>query len=201
MYKVFINEKRLTLSKSPSNNEKNIAFESMQSIEIAVDLLENTSKESLTVYHDDLDNLWQSFKSYYKLVGAAGGIVKNSNGEYLFIHRLGKWDLPKGKIEKDETVETAALREVEEETSLTDLVLKSKIGETYHTYRERGTNKRILKTTDWYSMDYEGLANPKPQKEEGITKAEWKSQEQIKKDVVDHTFKNILLILKQSEII
>ena len=52
------------------------------------------------------------------LIEAAGGLVKNENGDYLFIYRNDKWDLPKGKIEKDEKTKVAAVREVEEECGI-----------------------------------------------------------------------------------
>ncbi len=44
--------------------------------------------------------------------------------EYLLLHyAAGHWDLPKGKIEKGETKEQAALRELEEETGLAARIL------------------------------------------------------------------------------
>jgi hypothetical protein len=52
----------------------------------------------------------------FKLIQASGGIVFNQKNEILLIKRLGKWDLPKGKIKKSETLEECAIREIEEET-------------------------------------------------------------------------------------
>ena len=41
------------------------------------------------------------------------------SGEYLLLqYASGYWDLPKGKLEKEETVREAAIREVKEETNL-----------------------------------------------------------------------------------
>ncbi|MHA6697999.1 NUDIX hydrolase [Chryseobacterium sp. A301] len=200
MYKVFINEKSLTLSRYPYDIEKNLRFEGFATLEIAIDLLENTSCPEINVYGEDLEEIWEDFTHMFKVIEAAGGLVKNQREEILCIHRLGKWDLPKGKIEKGESLEQAALREVEEETSLQELVLEEFINSTFHTYTER-SGTRILKTTYWFHMSYLGSKSPIPQAEEGITKAEWKSQKELLSEVVPSTFKNIELILTQGGIL
>lgn len=194
MYKVFVNEKRLTLSKYPTDVEKKLRYEGFATLEIAIDLLENTSCPEMNVYGEEIEEIWEDFTHMFKVVEAAGGIVFNKEEKILFIHRLGKWDLPKGKIEKDESLENAALREVEEETSLKELILEKFINNTFHTYKERN-GARVLKTTYWFKMSYVGDAEPKPQVEEGITKVEWKDEDQIIEDVFSSTFKNIILIL------
>ena len=194
MYKVFVNEKRLTLSKYPTDVEKKLRYEGFATLEIAIDLLENTSCPEMNVYGEEIEEIWEDFTHMFKVVEAAGGIVFNKEEKILFIHRLGKWDLPKGKIEKDESLENAALREVEEETSLKELILEKFINNTFHTYKERN-GARVLKTTYWFKMSYVGDAEPKPQVEEGITKVEWKNEDQIIEDVFSSTFKNIILIL------
>jgi ADP-ribose pyrophosphatase len=122
MYKVFVNEKKLTLSKYPEDIEKKLRFEGFATLEIAVDLLENTSCPELNVYGENIEDLWEDFTHMFKVVEAAGGVVSNKNGEILFIRRMGKWDLPKGKIEKGESLEQAAIREVEEETGIRELI-------------------------------------------------------------------------------
>ena len=194
MYKVFVNEKRLTLSKYPTDVEKKLRYEGFATLEIAIDLLENTSCPEMNVYGEEIEEIWEDFTHMFKVVEAAGGIVFNKEEKILFIHRLGKWDLPKGKIEKDESLENAALREVEEETSLKELILEKFINNTFHTYKERN-GTRVLKTTYWFKMSYVGDAEPKPQLEEGITKVEWKNEDQIIEEVFSSTFKNIILIL------
>lgn len=194
MYKVFVNEKRLTLSKYPTDVEKKLRYEGFATLEIAIDLLENTSCPEMNVYGEEIEEIWEDFTHMFKVVEAAGGIVFNKEEKILFIHRLGKWDLPKGKIEKDESLENAALREVEEETALKELILEKFINNTFHTYKERN-GTRVLKTTYWFKMSYVADAEPKPQVEEGITKVEWKDEDQIIEDVFSSTFKNIILIL------
>ncbi|MBC7423556.1 MAG: NUDIX domain-containing protein, partial [Ferruginibacter sp.] len=98
-------------------------------------------------------------------------IVQNEEKEFLFIHRLGKWDLPKGKVEKGENLEATAVREVEEETAANNLTLVNKVGETYHTYNAYG--KHYLKTTHWYYMTCPSGQKLVPQTEEDIAAIKW----------------------------
>lgn len=197
MYKVFVNEKKLTISKYPADIEKNLRYEGFATLEIAIDLLENTSCPQMNVYGEEIEEIWEDFTHMFRVVEAAGGIVSNKEGKILFIHRLGKWDLPKGKIEKDESLEQAALREVEEETALQELILEEFVNNTFHVYKERNGD-RILKTTYWFKMSYVGEKDPVPQTEEGITEVSWKNQDEIQQEVFPKTFQNIRLILKTS---
>lgn len=196
MYKVFVNEKKLTLSKYPENIEKNLRFEGFATLEIAVDLLENTSCPEMNVYGENIEEIWEDFTHMFKVIEAAGGVVKNKKEELLFIRRLGKWDLPKGKVEKGESLEQAALREIEEETGLKELILEEFINNTFHIFTERNGEK-ILKTTYWFKVSYVGDAPPRPQEEEGISEVSWKNSEQISKEVLTRTFHNIKLILNE----
>lgn len=194
MYKVFVNEKKLTLSKYPEDIQKNLRFEGFATLEIAVDLLENTSCSEMNVYGENIEEIWEDFTHMFKVIEAAGGLVKNKKDELLFIRRMGKWDLPKGKIEKDESLEQAALREVEEETGLKELILEEFLNNTFHIYTERNGEK-ILKTTYWFKMTYVGNETPVPQIEEGISEVTWKSEEMINREVLPMTFQNIKLVL------
>ena len=194
MYKVFVNEKKLTLSKYPEEIDKKLRFEGFATLEIAVDLLQNTSCPELNVYGENLEEIWEDFTHMFRVIEAAGGVVRNKNGEILFIHRIGRWDLPKGKIEKGESLEQAALREIEEETGLKELILEEFINNTFHLYTERNGEK-ILKTTYWFRMNYVGNKTPTPQPEEGITAVSWKNKDEIMNEVFPKTFNNIKLIL------
>jgi 8-oxo-dGTP diphosphatase len=85
-------------------------------------------------------------------IRAAGGIVHRKSGdstEVLVVHRpkYSDWSLPKGKLDPGETLEQAALREVEEETGWR-CNLGPHIGK--NEYRDRdGRSKRV----DWWLMD------------------------------------------------
>lgn len=144
------------------------------------------------IWHKDLDKLKETFFKNFKIIEAAGGIVQNDKKEVLFIHRLGKWDLPKGKIEKGEKEEEAAVREVMEETGVNGLHLKKKIGETYHVYDEFG--KHFLKISHWYHMTCSSKQELKPQIEEHITAIKWVKTIDIK-EPVDNTYPSIKNIL------
>ncbi|MBP0613645.1 NUDIX domain-containing protein [Chryseobacterium sp. cx-311] len=196
MYKVFVNEKKLTISKYPEDIEKNLRYEGFATLEIAVDLLQNTSCPELNVYGDNIEELWEDFTHMFHVIEAAGGIVTNPNKEILFIKRLSKWDLPKGKVEKGESLEQAALREVEEETGLRELILENFINNTFHIYTERNGD-RVLKTTYWFKMSYVGSGTATPQLEEGITEVDWKSDSRIRQEVFPATFHNIRMMLNE----
>lgn len=196
MYKVFVNEKKLLLSKQSENLEKTLGYENVTSLEIALDLLENTSVKELNVFGENIDEIWAEFQKLFRIIEAAGGIVNNPDGEILFIKRLGKWDLPKGKMEKGESREESAVREIEEETGLSNVELVRFINTTYHIYIERNGDK-VLKCTHWFEMNFNGEDTSKPQIEEGITEVAWKNTTQIEDEVFPSTFKNIKLIVKE----
>lgn len=196
MYKVFVNEKKLLLSKQSENLEKTLGYENVTSLEIALDLLENTSVKELNVFGENIDEIWSEFQKLFRIIEAAGGIVSNPEGDILFIKRLGKWDLPKGKMEKGESREESAVREIEEETGLQHVELQSFINTTYHIYIERNGDK-VLKCTHWFEMNFDGEDTSKPQIEEGITEVAWKNTLQIEEEVFPSTFKNIQLIIRE----
>ena len=193
MYTIFKNDCvfYLTDNKDFSLNSHFISWDSF-------DLTENLNKcdssNPLTfyLYHSDLEFLWKEFKKKFKIIEAAGGVVLNHKKEILFIYRLDKWDLPKGKVEKGESLQETAVREVQEECGISDLTLKNFISTTYHIYEEKG--KQILKVSHWYAMHSE-TEEFIPQLEEDITKVEWKDSKGIKK-AIENTYPNIKLLIK-----
>ena len=131
------------------------------------------------------------------LIKAAGGLVKNEVGDYLFIYRNKKWDLPKGKVEKSEKNKQAAVREVEEECGVTIYKRHKKLCRTFHTYMLGG--EIVLKKTTWYTMSVKGVPTLVPQLEEGITKAEWISPEDIAEKIT-HTYPLITDVLAAADL-
>ncbi len=83
--------------------------------------------------HTDLAALKKAFWKKFTVIQAGGGLITNQKDEILLIFRRDKWDLPKGKLDKGETLEQCALREVQEETGLRKVTLQSPLTETYHT--------------------------------------------------------------------
>jgi 8-oxo-dGTP pyrophosphatase MutT (NUDIX family) len=144
------------------------------------------------LWNADFDRLKKAFFKHFTVIDAAGGIVQNADKEILFICRLGKWDLPKGKLEKGEKLEDCAVREVEEETGATNIKLKKKAGETYHTYKAYG--KYFLKISHWYFMSCSGKQNLVPQTIEDITDIKWVAVKNLK-DVLSNTYPSIEEIL------
>jgi len=122
-------------------------------------------------YHPDLEELKKAFYKKFTIVQAAGGLVLNKAQNILMIFRRGKWDLPKGKLDKGETLEDCAVREVEEETGLQNVKLVSPLMVTCHTYHE-GT-RFILKESHWYNMIVQGEQQLVPQAAEAITEIKW----------------------------
>jgi len=118
--------------------------------------------------------LFDEFKACFTYIEAAGGVVIRPDGRFLVIKRDGLWDLPKGKLEKGESVEEAAIREVEEETGLTGLQITNPILSTFHTYQI--TEDMALKKTKWFEMSYEGTEEGIPQEKENITEIKWVGQ-------------------------
>lgn len=154
-------------------------------------LLHEIKKEDFhagIIWNPDLDKLKKAFFKHFVQIEAAGGIVQNEKKDILFIFRRGKWDLPKGKMEKKETPEACAKREVEEETGVKGLVLKKKIGETFHTYDEFG--KHILKTSHWFYFTCKNDQALQPQTEEDITETQWIKTRDMKQPM-SNTYENI----------
>jgi 8-oxo-dGTP pyrophosphatase MutT (NUDIX family) len=143
--------------------------------------------------NNNLKELKKAFFRSFTPIEAAGGIVENDKKELLFIFRLGKWDLPKGKVEKGEDIAVTAVREVEEETGVTNLTLKNKVGETYHTYNAFG--KHFIKTTHWFYMTCPSEQEVKPQTEEDIAEVKWVKVKDIKAPL-ENTYPSIKDILE-----
>src|SRR5450432_1588443 len=143
--------------------------------------------------YTSLDELKKAFFKKFIIVKAAGGLVLNKNKEMLMIFRRGKWDLPKGKLDKDETIEQCALREVEEETGLRNITLHKYLLTTWHTYHDRG--KFILKESHWYNMTISDKQVLVPQTEEDITAIQWVDKNQLPA-LLNNTLPSIKDVLK-----
>ncbi len=125
---------------------------------------------------------------------AAGGIVENEEGKILFQFRRGKWDLPKGKLDENESLEDCAVREVEEETGLQQIQLGELIDVTQHFYSENGQD--IEKETHWFAMKVSGEQNLVPQTDEDITELRWVAETELK-DYLTNTFDNIVAVTEK----
>lgn len=117
------------------------------------------SHNTVAVVSDDPDGAFAAFAAEFTPVEAAGGVVVNDCGEWLMIHRNGRWDLPKGHLESGERIEECAAREVEEETGVAAEVVRP-LCETLHAYYFPKTARWELKRTHWYELHTPGCSRP-----------------------------------------
>lgn len=136
----------------------------------------------------------ERFSKAFKYIEAAGGFIRQDQ-QYLFIFRMGAWDLPKGKLEKHEAPREAAIRECEEECGITGLSIVRELNPTYHMYEHKKWGYAIKKTF-WYLMTSTHAGALVPQTEELIEKAEWLSAEEIKTTVYENTYFAILDVVR-----
>lgn len=125
-----------------------------------------------------------------KKIVAAGGLVKNEKNEILLIFRRGFWDLPKGKLDEGESIETCAVREVQEETGLQNVHLISFICKTYHEYFDKWINEDVIKETWWYCMKSSSNEKLIPQTEEDIEQIIWIDEKKMDK-YLENTYPSI----------
>lgn len=143
-----------------------------------IELLEkNKHHDGIIIQADDIRQLWRDFKSLYFYLKAGGGLVMNPFGKVLLIFRRGVWDLPKGKQDPGETLVQTAVREVQEETGLSDLKVLERLDSGYHCYLM--SKQRTLKRTRWYLMQTQSPNQLVLQKEEGIQDAAWFDPKEI----------------------
>ena len=150
------------------------------------------------IIHSDVEKAFRAFCSFFREVEAAGGLVFDESGRVLVIHRRGKWDLPKGKMEPKETPKTTAVREVEEECGITSPQARELLHITYHSYNLEGV--MILKKTYWYRMEYVGHEEPVPQTHEDITKVRWMYPSELDQ-VVNNTYASIAEVLESGKLL
>ena len=195
MYKVFVNDKPLFLTNeiSKETNFQLFLLESVDIVQLIVKIFQNKIQKAY-LYHPDEKEIMRTLKTKIPVQKAGGGLVYNAKKEVLFIFRNGKWDLPKGGIEKGEAIEDTAMREVEEETGVGNLIVTEKLQKTYHIFKRNGRFK--LKITHWFEMQstFEGI--PEGQAEEGIEKVAWLNPEQIK-EALKNSYENIKLLFSE----
>jgi 8-oxo-dGTP pyrophosphatase MutT (NUDIX family) len=143
-------------------------------------------------FHKDFEELKKAVFKKFKIIHAAGGFVQNEKQEVLMMFRRGKWDLPKGKLDKKETIADCAVRETEEETGLRNIELTALLLNTFHTYHEG--SHFILKETSWFRMKIKGFQQLIPQTEEDISKLEWVNHDNLNK-YMGNTFPSVRDVL------
>ena len=194
MIKIFFPDKIIYLIKDKRKytEKKNAVLQVLESsteMRRAYDeLLGKKSIKEIYFFNENEEQLFAYFSKLFKVIDAAGGLVKNKQNQWLFIFRHNKWDLPKGKLEKNESITEAAMREVEEECGITGLSIVKQLPDTYHIYFLE--NKAVLKRTYWFEMSCTDESPLVPQAEEGITDVKWFAKSDLK-NVWNNTFESV----------
>jgi 8-oxo-dGTP pyrophosphatase MutT (NUDIX family) len=201
MYKIFINDKPFIITEQDVTDP---AFKSCNKVvydplktKQYVKECESMRSKGYILTTDDAEFAFTDLSTHMVLIEAAGGIVFNDKNEVLLIKRLGKWDLPKGKIDGEEQPEEAAVREVTEECNVDELSIIKPLPSTYHVYKMH--NFMFLKTTYWYAMNTTSSKQLKPQVEENITEVKWTSWSELNPDTLDTyiSIKHLLIETKE----
>jgi len=179
MYKVFSKASSIIINSSDKNFIKDYKSVLIENEADMHKFTKNIFSDNITgdyqLYSNSNIDVLELFKSQFDLMLAAGGVVNKTSCDerlILFIKRMGYWDFPKGKIEKNESIQTAALREVMEETMIDKLEITRELPASWHIYKDH--NKWILKKTYWFEMFTSSEKKLIPQTEEDIELAEWK---------------------------
>ena len=188
MYEVFFNECQLSFTteiniSSNENIGQVVGIEYIADFFALLSAIENDHSISTNQFICLVSPaLLKTLPENLKQISAAGGLVTDRLGRFLFIRRFERWDLPKGAIEKNESAAQAALREVEEESGLGQLEIKRELPSTFHLYRSRhirSENNWVLKKTSWFEMFHYGNGQTVPQTEEDIEAAKWFEREEL----------------------
>ena len=181
----------------PDERSEQILIGSEEDLDEALRAIDGSATDRSFVLYPDRDlPLWHVFSSRFKFVQAAGGAVQDENGRLLVIKRLGRWDLPKGKVDKGESIEAAALREVEEECGIDGLKIIRPLAVTWHTYQRNG--KDHLKRTDWFLMTGSSDKQLTPQIEEDIEDVRWMTAAEVR-NMKAGTYPSLVKVLEAWE--
>lgn len=194
-YKVFIYDSPVFFGNIKSFTEKmdvELNWEEINQEEFVQDIKDKKFEgKNVLVIVSDVQKGFEEFSSYFKKIEAAGGLVYKGDC-LLVIKRLGRTDLPKGKLEEGESIEECAIREVEEECGIDQIEIVKVLENTYHCYEMRG--KWMVKTTYWYEMISKTQLEPKPQVEEDIEWVKWISKDEIK-EVMKDTYPSLIQVV------
>lgn len=192
MYKVFVKDIPIILSTEKKIGKQYTAIPlKLARFKKLIKKINSGKLLYVNLYHKNEEKIEKFLRKKLPVVEAAGGMVYNQKREILFIYRNERWDLPKGHIEKNESHEAAAIREVMEETGVQDLTITRFLKTTYHVFKRHGKFK--LKITYWYQMQTNYDGDLRPQTNEGIKKAKWKNFEKTQK-ALTNSYENIKLL-------
>ena len=199
MYKVFIENRPVIFSSVKPVGFDGILYDASLIDKIDTKLMREwellQENQPILVVCQQLQNDFKRLFVDFDFIHAAGGIVRRDSS-LLFIKRNGFWDIPKGKLEKDENPQEGALREIEEECGISGMTIEQLLTKTYHTYQYLG--KPTLKETTWYALNYNGTEQTIGQIEEGITEVVWFSMDELG-ILKTNTFASIIEVIEAYE--
>jgi 8-oxo-dGTP pyrophosphatase MutT (NUDIX family) len=147
---------------------------------------------SLHISATDYTRVKTYLRNKFSIIKAAGGLVRKKD-KFLMIYRMKKWDLPKGKKEKNEKYKQTAVREVEEECNIS-VKVGAKICTTWHTYTMN--RKAMLKKTRWYVMDLVDDSKMRPAGQEDIEEIRWMNPKEVY-HALEHSYKSIRYVFER----
>jgi 8-oxo-dGTP pyrophosphatase MutT (NUDIX family) len=193
MHTIFVGDKPIILT-TKVEKETDFKVFLLKSVDIrkVIKLLNKTDIKAVYLVGKNEEKLLKRFLKKLPKVIAGGGKVYNDKGEILFIYRNNKWDLPKGKTERKETIETTAIREVEEETGVSGLSITKQLPTTFHIFKRNYRYK--IKITHWFEMKTSYDGKLLPQENEGITKVKWLNEKKVAK-AMENSYANIRVLM------
>ena len=200
---IYFNNKFIELSSNDIQNSQNQAIKKSYLLndnklnfnKIIDEFLFDPSNDNIKIVSSDLNSLLELFKSKFYYIEAAGGFIEKDN-EFLFIHRQGIWDLPKGKLEKGETIKNAAIRECEEECGIKQLTITKQLSSSFHLYKYK--KGFALKQSYWFYMKSDYSKKLTPQLEEDIDEVKWFSKHEIETIIINHTYYTIRDVINEA---
>ena len=191
MINIYFGERVIHLT--DENKEYYSRYNNRKDLRQLIEKFAQSDHPELYIYDDGLNDLYKNFRTCFTYIEAAGGIVNNSDDKILIIKAEDTWQLPKGKVESDESFEEAACREVSEECGIHTPIIVKQLPSTFHTYKKNDVF--YLKRTYWFKMVYKGEEQLVPQEKENITDARWIAKSDIF-DVLKNTYKSLNIIWK-----
>lgn len=193
--RIYLNDKFIEFAADELQFSHNQSFKLDDSAEgekklnkIIEDFTDESNKNSIYITHLSFETALEMMKKSLHYIEAAGGFIEKDN-QFLFIRRHDRWDLPKGKLEKGETIREAAVRECEEECAIKDLTIIKPLSSTFHIYQYK--KGYALKQSYWFYMNTDYSEKLIPQAEESITEVRWCSKKEIESTILKDTYYTI----------